>query len=296
MIHNLTNTLKSILDDTSLPELVRNAEVTFDRPAETYSPSKTTINLFLYDVRENTELRSNEPIIERQNGVAIISRPPLRVSCSYLVTVWVESGMPPGEQAILDQHQLLGEVLKVFSRMPIVKDNYLEGELKNSLYPVSLVTAQTDLMRNPAEFWSALGGKLRPSFTVTAVIAVDQNVEPVKAHLVSSKQNVLGEKLNDEAEFEDEGKAEQFFEIAGVVTDKSTGALLEGVKITLIETDKLVTTDKKGQYCIAGLEKGTYHLRAEVPKYSMAIQAIEVADKTKPGSLPTSFDIELSPI
>lgn len=291
MIHNLTNTLKSILDDTSLPELVRNAEVTFDRPAETYSPSKTTINLFLYDVRENTELRSNEPIIERQNGVAIISRPPLRVSCSYLVTVWIESGMPLGEQAVLDQHQLLGEVLKAFSRMPIIEGKYLQGELKSSLYPISLVTAQTDLMRNPAEFWSALGGKLRPSFTVTAVIAVDQNAKPVKEHLVSSKQIVLGEKLNDEAEFEDKVKAEQFFEIAGVVTDKSTGALLEEVKITLIESDKLVTTDKTGQYRISGLEKGTYHLHAEKPNYSTVTQAITV-----PGDSPTSFDIELSPI
>lgn len=198
MLHTLDTTLKSLLDDTSTPQLVRNAEVAFDRPSETYNPDKTTINLFLYDVRENTELRNNEPVIERQNGLVTMRRAPMRVSCSYLVTAWIESGVT-GEQAILKQHELLGEVLRVFSRWPSIPlptpdekgKNLLQGELKNSLYPISLVTAQTDLMRNPAEFWSALGGKLRPSFTLTATLAMDQQDEPVTAAAVTTKKVVL---------------------------------------------------------------------------------------------------------
>lgn len=78
MFHNLDTTLKAILDDTSTPTLVRNVEVAFDRPSDTYNSDKTTINLFLYDVRKNTELRNSEPVIERQNGLATIRRPPMR--------------------------------------------------------------------------------------------------------------------------------------------------------------------------------------------------------------------------
>lgn len=71
------------------------------------------------------------------------------MNCSYLVTAWIESGVT-GEQAILKQHELLGEVLRVFSRWPSIPlptpdekgKNFLQGELKNTLYPISLVTAQ----------------------------------------------------------------------------------------------------------------------------------------------------------
>ncbi len=100
MIKALTLSLKAILDDSSLPVLVRDAEVAFDRPGDTYSPDKDTINLFLYDVREKAELRSSEPIIARQDGVATIRQPPIRLACSYLVTAWIGSGVI-GEQALL---------------------------------------------------------------------------------------------------------------------------------------------------------------------------------------------------
>jgi len=297
MFNSIDLTLRAILEDSNLPMLIRNAEVAFDRPSENYNPDKTTINLFLYDIRENTELRNNESIIERQNGMATIRRPPLRVSCSYLVTGWIEAGVT-GEEAILKQHALLGEVLRVFSRWPSIPlptpdaegKEFLQGELKTSLYPISLVTAQTDLMRNPAEFWSALGGKLRPSFTVTATIAIDQAIKPVEASLVSTKKIVLGEKVSDETEFKDENKTESVYEIGGVVTDEKTGDVLDRVEITVIETGKLAITDQTGQYYFTGLNKGAYHLRAVKSNYSTATQEIGV-----PSNSSTAFDIKLSP-
>jgi len=291
MIHNLSTTLKAILDDTSMPKLVLDADVAFERPAESYNPSTRTINLFLYDIRENTELRSNEPIIDRQNGIASIRRPPLRVSCSYLVSAWIEAGVT-GEQAILEQHQLLGEVLKVFSRMPTIDEKFLQDNLKNSLYPVSLVTAQTDLVRNPAEFWTAIGGKLRPSFTITAILAIDQDVAPVEEHLVSSKQVILGEKSIDKTEFKDKTLTETLYDIAGVITDKKTGAALENVEITLLESGQRVLTDQSGCYRFRGLRKGSYKAHIVTQGYSTAAdQELQV-----PGNSPTAFDIKLPPI
>lgn len=67
MINLLASTLKAILDNARLPGLLYYADVAFESPA--YKPSKARINLFLYDVRENVELRTNEPVIQRRNGM-----------------------------------------------------------------------------------------------------------------------------------------------------------------------------------------------------------------------------------
>lgn len=288
MLHGLDTTLKSILDDTSTPTLVRNAEVAFDRPSESYNPDKTTINLFLYDVRENTELRSNEPVIERQNGIATMRRPPVRVNCSYLVTAWIESGVT-GEQAILKQHELLGEVLRVFTRWPSIPlptpdekgKHLLQGELKNTLYPISLVTAQTDLMRNPAEFWSALGGKLRPSFTLTGTLTMDQQTEPVTAPEVTTKKVVLTGIPN--------GTPEAVFQIGGTVRDAVTHIPIKEVDLMLVESGVQTKSNADGEFSFAGLSAGNYSIRAVKQGYQTKTKSIPV-----PGASPTSFDIDLS--
>src|SRR5690349_18277984 len=95
MIRDLSETLRAVLSDpllaASLPELSK-AQVAFDRPDDNFKPSQTTIDLFLFDVRENMELRSNEPKIERRDGQALIHQAPMRVACTYLVTAWPMGG------------------------------------------------------------------------------------------------------------------------------------------------------------------------------------------------------------
>ncbi|TKB88290.1 MAG: DUF4255 domain-containing protein [Nitrospira sp.] len=280
MLHNLSTTLKAILDDTEIPDLVRNADVAFERPVDSYNPATPTINLFLYDVRENTELRSNEPVIERQNGIATIRKPPLRVASSYQVTAWSGPGTA-GEAAILDQHQLLGAVLKVFSGISTIPEKYLQGNLKTTLYPVSLVTAQADLMRNPAEFWTAMGGKIRPSFTVTATIAMDQDVDVVTAPEVSSKVISLQQIGSDVANMS--------IAIGGTVRDAATHATLTSVELTLVELGIQATSDSDGRFQCAAVGAGQYVLRAVKQGYQTKTKAIRV-----PGTSPTSFDIDLS--
>ena len=79
MLRDLSETLEAILDDEGLrksfPELLA-AQIAFERPSEQFNPSQTTINLFLFDIRENKELRTNERVVERRNGEALVGRPP----------------------------------------------------------------------------------------------------------------------------------------------------------------------------------------------------------------------------
>src|SRR5215813_11935695 len=111
MIRDLSSTLQAVLSDPSLagpfPELSK-ALVAFDRPDESFKPAQTTVDLFLFDVRENMELRSNEPAIERLNGQAVMHRSPMRVACTYLITAWPVGGT----DLVLQEQRLLAQVLQ----------------------------------------------------------------------------------------------------------------------------------------------------------------------------------------
>lgn len=283
MFQGLDTTLKAILDDASMTKPVRDADVSFDRPSDTYNPDKTTVNLFLYDIRENAELRSNEPFIERNNGMATMRRPPIRVNCSYLVTAWIEAGVT-GEEAILRQHELLGEVMRVFCTMPTVETKYLQGDLKNQSYPIPLVTAQGELIRNPAEFWSALGGKLRPSITLTATLALERDVDAKPVREVASRE-IRVEQLP-----KDSGDVEVRVQIGGTVRDTGDGRPIAEVVLTLKELGLQTKSDVDGRYLFAGVAAGAYTIEAVKGSYSPQSRRVEV-----PGQSPAAFDFTLSP-
>src|SRR5215213_3502110 len=171
MIRDLSETLRVMLDDPAVvadcPELAA-ALIVFDRPSEQFNPAQTTIDLFLYDVRENMELRSNEPFVERHNGQATIQRPPMRVACSYLVTAWPVGGA----ELALQEQRLLSQVLLVLTRHPTIPKSFLQGSLVGQPPPLPLVMTQAEGVKDPTEFWTALGNKLRTSLTLTVTIAM----------------------------------------------------------------------------------------------------------------------------
>jgi hypothetical protein len=288
MFNVLDAALKGILESADAPVLVRDADISFDRPSDTFNHDTTKIGLFLYDIRENTELRSSEPFIERANGVATIKKPPIRLACSYLVTTWAGTVLT-GEEAILKQHELLGAVLKVFSSIPTIPASLMmQGELATQPYPIPLATLQGDLTRSPAEFWSALGGKLRPSFTLTATIALMSSEAPVSAHLVSTSKLVVASKKPDIPE--KDGKLEEVvFQIGGRATESGSGKLISGVAIALPALSRSTETDAQGQFSFSGIPAGTYELRFTKAGYEIETLSVQV-----PGGTPTAFDIELT--
>lgn len=194
MFGDVSQTLQALLDDDQLggpfPELAA-AQVAFDRPSEQFSPSQATINLFLFDIRENLELRTSEPVVTRLNGEAQVQRPPKRVDCSYLVTAWSAGGTGP--RLVLDEHELLGQAMQVFVRYPFIPEKFLRGSLKGQGLPLPLRVGGTNKgeMKDPADFWSALGNKLRPSLIVTVTVEL-QTAEPETAALVKSHELRLG--------------------------------------------------------------------------------------------------------
>lgn len=254
MINDLSQALKNILDDPTLPEPLRSAQIEFDHPTDTYTPTGglRTINLFLYDVRENVELRNNELIVERLNGQANITRPALRVDCSYLVTAWPDG---TGQAMFLQEHQLLSQVLGALSRFSTIPPNFLTGTaLAGQEPPLPIITAQVGELKSPSEFWTAMGSRLRPSLTVAVTISI----QPFTADTVSI---AVTKQLGIEP-IENPARREDLFEIGGQVTNAG-GIGVDEANITLVELGLVTQTDAKGQYTFGLIGAGTYTLRAQ---------------------------------
>lgn len=276
MIRDLGLTLQALLLH-SAPAPLSAAQVAFDRPGDAYSPSQTTINLFLFDIRENLALRSNEPEIERNGLSATIRRPVRRVECSYLVTAWPIGGADPP----LQEHQLLGQVIQVLSRYPLIPSTLAVGDLKSVEPLVPLQVAITEGPAAVADFWTALGLKLRAAVvaraTVPLTVFADETQVTARAHEVRIGQSgssghetsitVAGRVLLSD------GKPA----VGAVVTVTIAGALLRA------------KADDKGRYQLGPLKAGTHQFRAEKDALSGQIDR-----DVPPPTAATNYDLTVS--
>jgi hypothetical protein len=191
MFHDLDATLAELMRP-SLPDTA----VSFASPDDRFPPSGVTlpaVAFFLYDVRENVELRTTPWETEHPpEGVATRKRPPVWVDCSYLITAWPAENAP--DQA-RDEHRLLGEVLKVLLRNRRIPARYLRGELAGQEPPVPARVTSESQLQGIGEFWRAMGR--RPKATLHYRITVSADVfgptevgPPVKTKILTVAQGV----------------------------------------------------------------------------------------------------------
>jgi len=181
VIADLDRTLEELLRQELPPALVDQVTISFATPDDQFPPSSVVlpaIDLFLYDVRENLELRSAEWLLERDaEGAARKIPAPVRVDCSYLITAWSAESSTSRAQ---DEHSLLSEVLLVFARHSTLPAGVLQGQLAGQEPPLPSSTLQPGRLQSMAEFWQALGGKPKAALNYTVTITVEPR-EPVEA-------------------------------------------------------------------------------------------------------------------
>ncbi|NTV63530.1 MAG: DUF4255 domain-containing protein [Oscillochloris sp.] len=201
MINDLDDTLKTLLT-RELPSLfgqvTNRVSISFDAPGAQFPPQAVTlptVNLFLYDVRENRDLRSNEWISDRQdNGMVLRKRAPVRVDCAYLITSWASDGTVNPAQ---DEHRMLGLVMRALLRFPKLPANVLQGSLQGQEPDLPTTALQANNLQSLGEFWQALGGKPRAALSYTITISLDP-YEAVDAPIVLDR--VLRVGLSDAEE------------------------------------------------------------------------------------------------
>ncbi len=281
MIRDLSTTLRAMLTQPGLPSELSTTQVVFDRPVAQFNPSQSTINLFLFDIRENVELREYEPTVSRRNGEAIIYRPPMRVDCSYLITAWPVGG----SEVALQEHLLLSQVLQVFSRYPTIPKPFLQGSLQSGAdesLPIPLSVTGSATSRQSTEFWTSLGIPVRAYLVVTTTIALDLNdVQPEPVPLVTSHAIAVGGMTAGSAQ-------EQSFQIGGQIrlADQKP---LAAAQVTLLEQNQTTQSDSAGLYQFAAIPAGTYTLQVQSPDGTS-----QQFPLTVPALNARSFDMQLN--
>ncbi|APR86348.1 Hypothetical protein A7982_11697 [Minicystis rosea] len=172
MFHDLDSTLAELLKRELPPALVEQVSFTFATPDGQFPPSSValpTINLFLYEIQENRELRSHDAWVDRQpDGRASRVTAPVRVDCHYLVTAWAKS-----EQPERDEHRLLGDVMRVLLRHRELPAEVLRGSMKEQAFPLRAAVMATSQQQSRGDFWQALGGRPRAAFNYTVTVSID---------------------------------------------------------------------------------------------------------------------------
>ncbi len=75
---------------------------------------------------------------------------------------------------------MLGEVMKILLRYPVLPESVLQGSLKNQDPTLPAITLQPGHLQSLGEFWQALGGKPKAVLNYCVTIGVDVH-KPVDA-------------------------------------------------------------------------------------------------------------------
>ena len=198
MIRDLDLTIRELLE-TRAPtgaELA-GADIVFDLPDADWRAGlgQLTVDCYLYDLRENAELRTQEPLVHRSADLTRASRlrPPARVDCSYCITAWSTATADP----VLEEHRVLSQVLRILLANPSVPADVLQGSLATQIPPYPTVIAAADGIRNQPDFWGALDQQLKPSlnYVVTLALMLDDEPEPADMTRVVEEVEVIDRHL-----------------------------------------------------------------------------------------------------
>lgn len=260
MIDDIDEALQQLLV-RDLPIKSNEVDIAFNQPRREWSArvSRPTLNLYLYDIRENARLRQHTPIfeVERTEDGKLISQRPrsIRIDLMYMVTAWATD---PG-----DEHRLLSRSLMTFLRhraLPadLVPEAFAEP---GTLVPVDV--AQRDMLEKPSDLWGVMDNEMRPAYGLRLTVAFNPHT-PTITPAVRSAQIGLGqsERPINESMSATNGIART--RIGGQVRSKN-GQPIAGVRLTLVERGREIEVREDGVFVISNLPDGKYTLEIAVP-------------------------------
>lgn len=262
MIADLDETLRQLLV-AELPVKNGEIDIAFDQPRREWSARLTrpTVNLFLYDLRQNPALRHHgiEPAGNGRGNSkqANLKRTPYRVDCFYMLTSWATEAE--------DEHRLLTRSLLALFRYPVLPTDHLVGSLKSQPFPLQTFLAHHDRLTNPAEVWSSLDNEMRPSISLIVTLALDPWVEftsPIVRTLNLRAGQAEG--LPGSNRLVD-GTLSERVDFGGEVRTRN-GEPTAGIQVAIKGSGWFATSDERGRYILGSIPPGKYTLVAWPPK------------------------------
>jgi hypothetical protein len=261
---DLDETIRQLLIK-DVPLDLSEVDVSFEAPDREWSGrlSRPTVNCFLYDVRENLDLRQVDFETMRSNGHGTSSskRVPARIDATYQITIWA--------RAPEDEHQLLWRVLVVLFRNPILPESVLQGSLKEQMFATPAKVAQPNQARaNPAELWQSIDNRIRPALTYTVTVPLDPDIVFTDKMVFTRRVRVFGEDLTS--------PVAEGIQISGrVYHGKDKDKAVAGALVTLKESGATYITDVEGRFKF-DVSEGKSHLSIAPPGGKEVTREIEV--------------------
>jgi Pvc16 N-terminal domain/Carboxypeptidase regulatory-like domain len=251
-----------------------------DKNFTTVSKTRRTLNCYLYEINEDRDLRNMETVFTRKgDGTVTREFPPARIKFSYCITAWSPAQPGSGLDPEHDEHNLLGVVLRVLLQYPALPANALAGVLSGQTPLPSTTIALPDTSKATSDFWSAIGGQLRPSLDYKVTCAL-----PYQDISSGPMVRAIRTDLTNEA---------PYYTIGGNVHDSSASpAPVMGAWVRVNETDMSYVTDALGNFIIERIAGGTYTLTARANGFKDASRLLNVPPQQSDGS---TYDIVLTP-
>jgi hypothetical protein len=266
MLENLHDAIRALLHGPGglSPE---DVDVRFEAPTKDWTVSlfRPTVNLFLYDVQENLELRYTSFQTRRDGSRAFTKADPRLFDFRYMVSA-VSS-------EIRDEHAILFRVLQVL---------LARGDLAVDAGAAAPVTAlcrvdqPSETSSRLTDLWSALDVAPRPAIAYVLTLPVDTETT-FEAPLVLTR----GARYR--GPFGAAGP-EARYHIGGVVRGPG-GAPVPGASVALEGTSQSVLTDPEGRFVFLSVPAGAARLRVASEAASGVFERVVPSD---------GYDVELN--
>ena len=240
-------------------------DITFEAPTQERIDKliRPAINLFLFDIQENTELRQGDFERSRNNGRGERRAPLRRFALHYMVSALTT--------AIEDEHELIWRVLLTLVRHPQFPVEMLSEGLR-SLEPAPITkVCQSDEGQRLSGIWTALGVPLHPALYYVVTVPVDMNIV-IEAPLVLTR-SARYTRTHDARILPEVG-----IQIGGVVRN-AEGLPLTNVKVALEGRTAIDSqTNEDGRFVLAGVPAGMVELRVTPAGGTHKIVKVEVPE------------------
>ncbi len=226
----------------------REVDINFEAPTRERIDKlmRPTINLFLFDLQENTDLRQSNFETTRNNGRAERRLVPRRFDLRYMVSALTTD--------VEDEHLLLWRVLLTLVRNPQFPIELLPEELRLLEPPLTTRVSQVDESQRLSAVWTALSVPPHPALYYVVTVPVDMNLV-IEAPLVLTRTARYARTRADEV------APEIGNQIGGVVRTEG-GEPVAGVKVALEGREAIESkTNEEGRFVLGGVPSGTVRLR-----------------------------------
>jgi len=223
-------------------------DVRFDPPRREWVGALTrpTLDFFLYDVRENVDLRHADLHANRRNGSTSFKLPARRFDLRYMVSAITSQ--------VADEHLLLWRTLALLLRYSTFPVELLTPELRTLEPQVSAQVQRPETDSQFTDLWSGLEVHPRPAlmYVVTAPIDLDVVIE---APLVLTRTAHYMAKHDRTQRFD------STVHIGGVLRDAARRPVV-GARVGIEgRSSAPTTTDAEGRFVLVGVPQGKLDVR-----------------------------------